>query len=296
MPYAAFRQMTVPAQARPQLWRLAAGLGLMAVIAALMVQATLTLLLMIGELFGTAPPLDALAEARGPAGTLGALLLIAPLGITPFLIAPWLHGRSAQSLIGPWPQLWRQFVAVAAALMVLNLALALLPPWPTEGAILRNLPFGQWLALLPLTVAVLIVQCGAEEVLFRGYLQSQLAARIARPAVWLILPSALFALGHYAPNVHGGNAWIITLWAFGFGLAAADLTARAGTLGPALAFHLANNAMAIALIAPKGAMSGVALFRLSYGYEDEARIAASLPAELLLILAFWLTARLVLRR
>ena len=51
------------------------------------------------------------------------------------------------------------------------------------------------------------------------------------------------------------------IWAFCFGLAAADLTARSGTLGPAIGFHLVNNALAFLLFGQAGGMdSGLALF------------------------------------
>ncbi|HBS98322.1 MAG TPA: CPBP family intramembrane metalloprotease, partial [Citreicella sp.] len=107
----------------------------------------------------------------------------------------------------------------------------LLPPWPLSADLQPGLPPVTWLALLPLTLLALLVQTGSEEILFRGYLQSQLAARLPWPAVWLVLPSALFALGHHAPAIYGANAGLVTLWAFVFGLAMADLTARSGTLG-----------------------------------------------------------------
>ena len=51
------------------------------------------------------------------------------------------------------------------------------------------------------------------------------------------------------------------IWAFFFGLAAADLTARSGTLGPAIGFHLVNNALAFLLYGEAGGVdSGLALF------------------------------------
>ena len=142
---------------------------------------------------------------------------------------------------------------------------------------------------------MLLIQTGSEELLFRGYLQSQLAARLPHPAAWLILPSALFALGHYAPGVYGGNALLVALWAFAFGLAAADLTARSGTIGPALALHFANNLLAIAVVSPQGQMSGLALWQLPFDATDEAAMLGVLPLDLLGILVGWLATRLALR-
>jgi hypothetical protein len=182
------------------------------------------------------------------------------------------------------------------ALGLLNAAVLLLPPWPLAAASAPGLAPGLWLALLPVTLAVLVLQTGSEELFFRGYLQSQLGARLRHPAVWLGLPALLFALGHYAPAHYGGNAGLVALWALIFGLAAGDLTARAGTLGPALALHLVNNTLAVALAAPSGAMSGLALRRYPFDAGNEAAMAALLPADLAMIALSWLAARLAIRR
>jgi DNA-directed RNA polymerase subunit RPC12/RpoP len=48
-----------------------------------------------------------------------------------------------------------------------------------------------------------LIQTGAEEVLFRGYLQQQLAARFASPIAWMVLPSAIFALPALPARDHG---------------------------------------------------------------------------------------------
>ena len=82
----------------------------------------------------------------------------------------------------------------------------------------RNLPFWTWFGLLPLSIAAVLVQTGSEEILFRGYIQQALAARFRHPAVWLLGPSALFALGHYLPAEAGDNALVITAWAGLFGV------------------------------------------------------------------------------
>ncbi|MDP5347971.1 MAG: CPBP family intramembrane metalloprotease, partial [Paracoccaceae bacterium] len=91
--------------------------------------------------------------------------------------------------------------------------------------------------------------------------QQQLAARFDRPWVWLVLPSMLFASAHYTPELPPVEATHYMIWAFCFGLAAADLTARSGTLGPAIGFHLVNNALAFLVFGQAGGMdSGLALF------------------------------------
>jgi len=133
-------------------------------------------------------------------------------------------------------------------------------------------------------------------VLFRGYLQQQLAARFSHPLIWMFLPSALFGLAHYGPDTYGANAWLVVIWAGIFGALAADLTARSGTLGPAIALHFATNVSALLLVAPQGEMSGLALFQYSFPAHDEAAIRALLPIDFAAMMVGWLAARLALRR
>ncbi|MEO1363377.1 MAG: CPBP family intramembrane glutamate endopeptidase, partial [Pseudomonadota bacterium] len=76
----------------------------------------------------------------------------------------------------------------------------------------------------------------------------------------------------------------------------ADLTARSGTLGPAIAVHFFNNVQAILLASPRGEMSGLALFVMPFGMGDEAQMAALMPVDLGWMIVAWLAARLALRR
>ncbi|MCR8825312.1 CPBP family intramembrane metalloprotease [Photobacterium sp. TY 1-4] len=161
---------------------------------------------------------------------------------------------------------------------------------------LPGLPFGVWAALLPLSLLAVLVQVSAEELLFRGYIQQQLAARFTSPLVWMVLPSALFALGHYAPETTGGNAIWIAAWAGIFGLLMADLTARTGTLGPAIAVHFINNVIAMLFTAMPDDLSGLALYIMPFALSDEAAIARWLPVDFAIMLTGWLAVRLALRR
>ena len=158
------------------------------------------------------------------------------------------------------------------------------------------MPFGRWAALLPLSLAALLIQVSAEEILFRGYLQQQLAARFDSPLIWMLVPSVLFAAGHYVPSEAGENALMIALWAAVFGCLMADLTARAGTLGPAIAVHLANNVVAILLISVTDSMNGLALYVSVEATSDPALVRAWLPVDFAMMLVSWLAARLALRR
>ena len=101
---------------------------------------------------------------------------------------------------------------------------------------------------------------------------------------------------HYDPLTYGPNAWPLVLWSVGFGLAAADLTARAGNLGPAIALHLANNVSALMITSTQGYWDGLALYVVPFGPEDVDMVRALLPVEALMILCCWLVARIAIRR
>lgn len=209
-------------------------------------------------------PLAAPDEVSGgttPRGLLVQLSSFVALGLAVVLVSRKLHGRGLISLIGaPGPAL-RQMAQVTLFLAVVMLAVEFIPPDADLLAMAEMRPLNLWLSLLPLSILALLIQTGAEELFYRGYVQQQLAARFHQPWVWLVLPSLLFASAHYAPDLPPVEAAQYMIWAFFFGLAAADLTARSGTLGPAIGFHLVNNALAFLLFGEAGGVdSGLALF------------------------------------
>lgn len=206
------------------------------------------------------------------------------------------HRRPALGLLGDLRTCVAQFWAVSVAMMGLIAALLILPPWDMGGDFVANLPLSKWLYLLPFSLIAVLVQVSAEEIVFRGYVQQQLAARFKSPLIWMVLPSALFALGHYLPDSAGENAMLIALWAGVFGIMMADLTARAGTLGPAIAVHLWNNVSAILIVSLPNDLSGLALYLAPFGMDDAAAMRDWLPVDFVLMFVSWLAARLALRR
>ena len=295
MRYDDYQRLVAPARPSASLKRLAVG-------------AVLTLLfsILLGNLLwsvlgGVLPPevIDALVAdldiARTPFAVLFNLflfgLLIAALALTLRLI----HARSLRGLIGPLPLAIQQFHRVAVALFVL-LAITVFLPLPVEFAPTAHLPLGQWLVFLPLTLLGLLIQTSAEELVFRGYLQSQLAARFAHPVIWIGVPTVIFALLHHDPLLPDQNAWIVVIWAGCFGLAAADLTARSGPLGPAIALHMINNLSAVLIAAPQGRFDGLALYTYPFSLASSDALLAWAPVDLMILLCSWLAARLALRR
>ncbi|KCV82240.1 abortive infection protein [Actibacterium atlanticum] len=221
------------------------------------------------------------------------LLLLSAGLITVGLVAvvDQLHRRSPLSLVGPLPQAWRDFWAVLKMLAGLYLILSLIP---SGVALDPNMAFDRWLLLLPVAIPVLFIQISSEELFFRGYLQQQLAARYRSPLIWIGIPSVIFAFGHYSTDLAGDNAIFTAIWAGLFGIAAADLTARSGNLGAALALHFANNFGAILLASLPGAASGLALYVYPITLDDPA-ILPLFAVDLDVMLVSWLAARVALR-
>ncbi|MGI3169444.1 CPBP family intramembrane glutamic endopeptidase [Pseudooceanicola sp. C21-150M6] len=203
------------------------------------------------------------------------------------------HRRGLGSLIGPSSDVLRDGARVMGV-MILALAVALVWPSP-EGLVPQlNMSVGTWLRWLPLALVLLVIQIATEELLFRGYLQSQLAARFRSPLIWLVVPAVVFALLHYNP-AQPGNRWAVVGVTAVFALVAGDLTARTGNLGAAMAIHFANNFGSILLVGAAGPMAGLAL----YSVQVDAADPVMLPRYALeagLIIVIWLAARLVLRR
>ncbi len=294
-PYDAFEAMIAPARHRPEIWRVVLGVMLAFSATFFVVSGVLEfarLVMAPGDFMRFA---TAVQTGSTPFGVLMILVATGAIGLCAMIAVRLLHDRPPETVFGPVPRAIAQFFGVLWAVALLYMALSVLFYLTDDTALTPGLPVGQWVAYLPLTILALLIQTGGEEVLFRGYLQPQFAALSRNRLVWMVLPSALFGAVHYAPAIYGTNAPVIALWAFVFGLVTADLTARAGTLGPAMALHLANNFFAIALTSLAGDLSGLALFTLPYGPEDEAAIRAVLPLDFIGMLLCWLAARIAIR-
>ncbi|OAN77207.1 CAAX protease [Sulfitobacter sp. EhC04] len=293
--YSGLSSFVAPAREKSELWRFAAGLVI--AFAAYMAFNQL--------FFGTVYQIagnrsnalyNALVAGDTPLAMFLLLSSFACMMLSVALVVRVLHRRPFRSLIGPLPLAWTDFRAVTLMLVALSLVIAILPPWDMGGDFVPNMPFGQWLVLLPLSLLGVLVQVSAEEIVFRGYVQQQLAVRFRSPLVWMIAPSVLFALGHYLPDSSCENALAIALWAGVFGVLMADLTARSGSLGPAIALHFCNNVTAILIVSLPDNLSGLALYLTPFGMQDTQMLAAWLPVDFAMMLVFWLAARVAIRR
>jgi membrane protease YdiL (CAAX protease family) len=293
MQYAAHDDFVAPARMRPALWRLLLGLFLAICIYVLGIGAIFLILVAVSGFDGANLWLGRMASDGTPTATLLVLATFIGMALGPMLSARLLHGRGIASLFGPRRPLMRHFGIGAAACAVVYLLLSLLPSYltPTE-----NLAPVLWASFLPLALVGVLVQTGAEEVLFRGYIQQQIAARFASPVAWMVLPSALFAVLHYQPGLMGDNAWLVVGAVFLFAILAADLTAKTGTIGAAWGFHFANNCVAILFMAMEGPLSGLALYTVPVSDMAAADVRPLIFVDMVVTVVVWGAIRVVVSR
>lgn len=292
MPYPRLDIFTAPARARSEWLRTLAGLILIGAFYWGAVMGALALLYR----FGGPIVFAAVVMAMERGGTAGGLVLVMlsflPLAAGALLVTRFLHRRPVASLFGPGAL--RDFLKVFPPLLgLVALVAATSGLDPNLG---KSTPLPVLLKWLPIALPLLFLQIASEELLFRGYFLQQMAARSRARLLWMVLPAALFGALHYAPEQNGPTAIVFVLWAMLFGCLSADLTARAGNLGPALAFHFANNISAIFLVGLYGQLDGLSLYTLVINTRDVAAMAPYLALDALALVVFWLAARLRLRR
>lgn len=308
--YPAHDGFVAPARDRAQIWRLILG-----VIVALVIYTAITAAVIVVAVLLSAPPgfldevttwvpdgtatphpvereLLALLSGQRPTQVLVILSTFGGMFLGAMAAAKWFHGRSFASLTGPLPRMARHF-GIAALIAAPLLALSLfLPPYLTTEP---NIELSVWLTFVPLALLMVLLQTGAEELLFRGYLQQQLAARFRSPIVWMVLPSVLFGLGHLNPEQYGASAWTVVGVTTLVGLFAADLTARTGTIGAAWGFHFANNVAAILLVSLEGPLSGLSLWLVPATSVMPDTLNLALLRDIAIIGVIWFAIRSVLR-
>ena len=206
-----------------------------------------------------------------------------------WLVLKWLHKRglaSALSHDGRWS--YAEFgvgLALAAAYLAAGFGYAAATgnaPAPS------GLDLEQWMvALVPLALLILIQSAG-EEIVFRGYLPQQLAARWRHPLVWGFLPAFVFGLA-YSMNGRPLDEFTIyhVVAATMLGLVMMAMVWRTGSLAAAMGFHFANNLGAILVVGIAGVGQPVSLFTWA---SSQAMAGASADVLMLgILLAFVLS-------
>lgn len=307
-PYAAwftpqFDRYIRPAQAFPSIWR-----TMMAVLVGGLIYVFGALLVIYGvgrfvldtpSTGGLRVQLDAVQDTLLPMlmrgntpvamGTMLATFI--PLGLAVWVMAR-LHRRGLRSLLGPRVGFARNFIYAFIAVALFHVPLVvsgLITGLPGHVA---SIPPSVWALNLVWALPLIFIQTTSEELVFRGYLQQQLAVRARHPLVWMLLPSLIFGLGHGDPDGSLQTQTEYVVWATLFGLIAADLTRVTGSLAAAMGMHFANNTFVMLWVGTENAFGGLALYRLPF---EAIGPAPPFWTELLILALIWVLARRLLR-
>lgn len=281
-----FQQWVDAARPRKQIWRTIVGAIVIGV-----VWIVWTLVLMFGAVFGGLVKPEAFQAMFGEAeipltytDTI-TMLLIALGTIWGFAFGVWLaaklvHKRPFMSVVA-WNRRFSlsQFgvgCAVAASYLAVSMAWSVV----SGNAPRRSeLALETWLLALTPIAIVVFAQAASEELVFRGYLPQQLAARFGNPIVWGFIPSFLFGLMH-AANSPGNQTYALYYVAIAtiMGMVMLAMVWRTGSLAAAMGFHFINNVGALTLAGADQGPSSIALFVWS-----PDQLMASASSELLII-------------
>jgi len=196
------------------------------------------------------------------------------------LTAKWVNKRGPGSLFGPnilnVIDGFKKGFLFIVALSFISIGLFSIFRTPVG-----NLDFTTWIKWMPLAIPLIFLQTTSEELIFRGYLQQQLAARFNSRWAWYFLPSLVFGMLHYDPGNMGSNAWILVVHTTLFGLIAAEVTARTGNLGTSMGLHFTNNLFALTFVTMDGPLSGLGLYKSAVSVSDELAIRPLLLSDLI---------------
>jgi len=288
-----FQAYVAPARLYPQIWRLVLGVLLILFIYAGFVA------LVFWAGFAYATPFkflswaNAVMTVQGAVPTLILLFTFVGMALGPIIAAPACHMRGPGTLFGPFSLTMRGFFTAIVIVLVIYATIGAVtvfinPPLP-------NLALNEWLGYLPYAIPLILIQTSAEELVFRGYLQQQLAARFNSRMIWMVLPSALFAAMHWDAEM-GNAAWLVIGITFIVALIAADLTEKTGSLGAAIGLHFANNLFAILIISVPDTINGLSLYLTPFDKTDTSAMPLELGINLIALFVVWRILRNLLDR
>ena len=207
------------------------------------------------------PEMQAFIESASPASVTFQLATFFGVWPTTWLVLKLLHGQPFGTLFSPEGRMrWGDFgrgLMLAAGFWVITIAFGLAVVGVPERT---DLPLNTWLlAFGPLAVMVFF-QASAEELIFRGYILQQLAARWRSPLIWAVLPALLFGLAHYSSGTKLDVSWEYVAVTLFFGLAAAAMVWRTGSLAAAMGMHTGMNLFALSGVGVEGIVEGTQLF------------------------------------
>ncbi len=160
---------------------------------------------------------------------------------------------------------WRHFLHGAAIIMAFQ-AMTLVAYIIVIGAPERtDVALPLWLLWIVPVLVLIFFQATAEELIFRGYLLQQFAVWSRNPLIWGLVPSLIFAVLHYDPSIPPLDLAMMIFHIFTFGLIAALLVWKTGSLAAAMGVHVVNNWFAMTLIGAQGVNMGFELWLFPEG-------------------------------
>lgn len=289
----AFKAFVAPAQARDEVWRTAVSVILAVAVCAFWLALLIVALIITSGQEAARRWMNTMAFGLTPTSLLLNLAVIIGLGIGIAVAVRSLHDRKVSTAIGVNG---RPFLEFGLAVLVFVVVIAVFWfAWPGGFALRDNTDMTIWISFLPLALAVVLAQSGAEELLFRGFLQQQLAARFHSAFVWMLVPSLLFGLLHVNVVELNSLTPFILAASLMFGLIAADLTRVTGSIAMGWGYHFANNCFGVLFLAAEGAMSGLALYTTPFSAGNAEIMQPLIVRGMVVSLVIWLILRLLLR-
>ena len=216
------------------------------------------------------------------------------LGIA--LVCRWLHRHPLHALYGPTYKInWQHFLigaGLAFATAIISETSISVISWyffdPSSPAN-PNITATLWLRWFIPISALIFVQIGAEEMLFRGYLLQHIRARGGRFWWSIFLPSLLFGILHFDFPIFGVNAFFYMLHTSVGGIILCLVTLKTGNLGAALGLHFGVNALML-IFGLEGHLDGMSLFVIQLDPKGAQATLSLLIFTLFEVLAFliWL--------
>ena len=197
-------------------------------------------------------------------GILGLWIGVGLILRRPLWVVTW------STLSDVWSGFWKYALGYGVIIIAFGLIAV------AFGSVVPNTPLNVWLLWAGPVLLLILIQVSAEELLFRGFIQRVLYDWTTNRLVWMVIPSLAFGLLHYQPSIMGPNAPLLIIATFVFGLLAAELTYRTGSIGPAIGIHLMNNANAFLFIELDSGIGGMGLFKTTFSVTDVETLRASL--------------------
>jgi uncharacterized protein len=288
-----FERWLDAARPKAKLWRLVVG-----VVIAVAIWIAWTLAVMFGYAIWVATgghatsaqaAIDELVNGASPAAVMTLLVSFLGLWFGVWAAVRLMHGQAFWAIVSPEKTIrWRDFViglAIIAGYFALNLLFSMAAGLPMGER--SDVSLLEWAAMAAPICVLVFFQASGEELLFRGYVTQQLAARFRNPLIWGLLPSLAFGAIHYSNGSFAEYSTYYMLATTLFALAATVSVWRTGSLSMAMGMHTANNIGSFLFVGMDDSMNATQLWL--WRVEDIMQAAPYDILLLTLLLAFMLS-------